>query len=279
MSARNAQAQQHDPPTTPSRKGLAVRQLDSGFARRRPHAALLVAWVACAEFASPSDTVTITSAGASGGGTPQGPRPIGTDAPRPIPSPAPGRGPSSAPDAGLVQNLDDAGRPDPMRADAATTVSPDASVISNRAVRFVRLVADSAVSGEAHTSIADFNLIGENAELLPRGDWIASADDAEPIFLGGAPARNAIDADRDSLWHTSWFELVEPPGHPHYLQVDLGGPQVVIGFRYRPRQDHSTGRIAVYRFFVSNDAEEWGEPVAVGVFPNTTTEQEVRLLR
>jgi hypothetical protein len=52
----------------------------------------------------------------------------------------------------------------------------------------------------------------------------------------------------------------------------------VSGFRYLGRQDGSLdGRVAAYRFFVSVDGEQWGEPVAAGTLADSAEEQEVQL--
>jgi hypothetical protein len=51
------------------------------------------------------------------------------------------------------------------------------------------------------------------------------------------------------------------------LTIDLGVPMRVSGFRYLGRQDKTVnGTIARYRFYVSVDGVDWGEPAAVGNF-------------
>lgn len=261
------------------KRGLLNRQVESVTSSARGGRAslnvalLLPCCVACTELDSPNDRAPITAGETSRGGALR-PPPTLADAAMPAPS-------GDLGDVSGLQRLDAPGATGPSRVDAGASLArpSDAGGPSGRAARFVRLVAESEVSGGPNACIADFNLVGESSELLPRAGWIASADDAELSFAGGAPAEQAIDADRDSLWHTSWFGLIEQPGHPHYLQLDLREPQVVVGFRYRPRQDQSTGRISAYRFFMSNDGKQWGEPVISGVFPNSATEQEVRFAR
>jgi hypothetical protein len=143
-------------------------------------------------------------------------------------------------------------------------------------VRFVRLVADSAVQGP-YTSIAEFNVLDGDGAVIDRSSWSASADSEESVYVGGAGAHHAIDGEAISMWHTAWFE-VEPPPHPHTLQVDMGSLHDVSGFRYLGRQDGSLdGRVAAYRFFVSVDGVQWGEPAAAGTLANSAEEQEVRL--
>jgi hypothetical protein len=143
--------------------------------------------------------------------------------------------------------------------------------------RFVRLVADSDVSAGPLTSVAELNVLDAEGEPIERSEWDITADSEELVYVGGAQAQYAIDGVIATMWHTPWFE-VEPPPHPHFLEIDMGQAHSIGGFRYLPRQDGSLdGSIAGYRFFVSSDGVEWGEPVASGTFPSSAVEQEVRL--
>lgn len=163
--------------------------------------------------------------------------------------------------------------PDPEPAEPPTTAPGEPA-----GVRFVRLVADSAVQSP-YTSIAEFNVLDGSGNPIDRAGWVASADSEELVWVGGAGAGFAIDGDSITMWHTAWFQVAPTP-HPHRLDVDLGGFHDVGGFRYLGRQDPSLdGRVANYRFFVSVDGVEWGEPVASGTLENTTAEQEVRFTR
>jgi len=98
------------------------------------------------------------------------------------------------------------------------------------------------------------------------------------MTFNAAGAEFAIDGDPATLWHTPWSTpaLVTPP--PHYLEVDLGTPQRIGGFRYLPRQDLSSdGQIAGYRLLLSPDGSVWGAPVASGRFSASKQEQVVRI--
>jgi F5/8 type C domain len=167
-----------------------------------------------------------------------------------LPSVAP---PQGGPlDAGAP--LDEAGRG--SLADAAPAPSSPADPAPPPgSVRFVTLVGDSEVNGSNVACISDFNLLAPDGSLLDRTEWRPVVDSAELNYLGGAPAEQAIDEDRLSLWHTAWFELASPPGYPHFLQIDLGALVQVAGFRYLPRQSSSSGRIAAYRFFASASSD------------------------
>jgi F5/8 type C domain len=145
-----------------------------------------------------------------------------------------------------------------------------------RVFRFVRLMADSDVTQGPLTAVAELGVLGADGQPLPRTGWIASADSAEPTYVGGAPAAMAIDGDAVTMWHTPWFQVAPPP-HPHFLQIDLGRPQPVGGFRYLARQDGTLdGRIAAYRFYLSADGVEWGEPVSSGNLANSEQAQDIR---
>lgn len=276
--------------------------------RREALALIAVAFVACANFAALDDHAPASELQGAGGvatagsgvgpapssdgvspgagGAGQNPAPMtGTDGVPPIMGIGGGGGPSGAlPDDAALP--DDVAPPDGVPGDAGAAgdeSGTDAGVEPTfppepppppGTVRFVALVADSEVRGAAVACISDFNLLGPDGRVLDRALWRASADSAEPTYLGGAPAQQAIDDDRLSLWHTAWFELDAPPDYPHFLLVDLGAFVQVTGFRYFPRQDSSSGRIAAYRFFASAGSE-LGEPVASGVFPDNAQEQTV----
>jgi hypothetical protein len=207
----------------------------------------------------------------------------------------PGAGTTSFPGAATAPSAKDdddapAAEPEPPDTEARSTTDPDLTPDPGPAeppptppsepvgVRFVRLVADSAVLGP-YTSVAEFNVLDGSGNPIDRTGWVASADSEELVWVGGARAGFAIDGDSITMWHTAWFQVV-PTSHPHRLDVDLGAFHEVSGFRYLGRQDPSLdGRVANYRFFVSVDGVEWGEPVASGTLENSTAEQEVRFTR
>jgi hypothetical protein len=104
---------------------------------------------------------------------------------------------------------------------------------------------------------------------LERMGATVSADSAH----GGHEAELAVDENPITLWHTAW----EPDAPlPHHLTIDLKKPTRVTGLSYLPRQDMANGRIAEYEVYASKDAEDWGEPLASGRWPNTTEMKTVR---
>lgn len=81
----------------------------------------------------------------------------------------------------------------------------------------------------------------------------------------GYAARNAIDGNPNTMWHTSWDG--NAPGFPHELVVQFDKPRKIAGFTALPRQDGvEYGWIKDYALYVSNDGRSWGDPVTRGVF-------------
>ena len=81
----------------------------------------------------------------------------------------------------------------------------------------------------------------------------------------GYEAKNAIDGDPDTLWHTSWTDSAAP--HPHALTIELKEPMALRGVAVLPRQDDNrNGWIKDYGCYVSADGMSLGVPVAKGTF-------------
>ncbi len=131
------------------------------------------------------------------------------------------------------------------------------------AVRYVKLEQLGEVNNNAWGSMAEFNLVNEQGALLARSNWKASADSVELQGENGAAA-NAIDGNKDSIWHTQW--QTANPRPPHWFRVDLGGAQELAGFRYLPRVGGGNGTMSLVNFYVSSDGVNWGDPVWQGDF-------------
>jgi hypothetical protein len=90
------------------------------------------------------------------------------------------------------------------------------------------------------------------------------ADSEETAGEDGKGA-NAVDGKPDTIWHTQWQDANPLP--PHEIVIELLPPTTIKGFTYLPRQDESVnGVIKGYEFYVSNDGQDFGKPVAKGEF-------------
>ena len=93
---------------------------------------------------------------------------------------------------------------------------------------------------------------------------------------GGEYAKNLVDGDPSTIWHTMYSITV--PKYPHWVDFDCSEEKLIKGFTYLPRQDGSTnGNIKQYRLQLSADGKTWSEPVCEGEFDNSSKEQKVML--
>jgi len=168
-------------------------------------------------------------------------------------------------------------RPTINVSDGSNTVSTsfDWVVTQPGTIRYVKLEALSEVAGNAWTSVAEINVLDINNSTLNRTGWTATADSQETVGENGAVG-NAIDGNSATIWHTQWQTANPPP--PHWIVIDMKANVTVGGFKYLPRQDGVVnGRIGNYRFYISADGSNWGQPVAQGTFANDGTEKTVFL--
>jgi beta-galactosidase len=117
------------------------------------------------------------------------------------------------------------------------------------------------------------DLFTEPPAIAALGGKIVKADSEAP----GYEAVRAIDGDPTTIWHTPWEgEVLD---FPHEIQVDLGKPVTITGFRYLPRQDMTNGRVAEFELYISGTGADWGSPVAKGTFKNDSHSETVRFAR
>ena len=73
---------------------------------------------------------------------------------------------------------------------------------------------------------------------------------------GSGAAKNAIDGNPNTIWHTRYSGSVASA--PHHISIDMGKTECIKGFLATPRMDNSTnGLIRKYDFLVSNDGKTW----------------------
>lgn len=98
--------------------------------------------------------------------------------------------------------------------------------------------------------------------------------DSEETAAENGRAANAVDGDPATLWHTQYQDAT--PECPHEIVIELTPPATLRGFTYLPRQDDSdNGMIKGYAFYVSNDGQDFGQPVARGEFENNKSLKSV----
>lgn len=86
-------------------------------------------------------------------------------------------------------------------------------------------------------------------------------------------ATHLTDGDEATYWHTMYSVTVA--NFPHWIDFDANSTKTMKGFVYTPRQDSGNGRLKDYEIYVSQDGQEWGEPVMKGSFRNSSDAQRV----
>jgi alpha-L-fucosidase len=110
---------------------------------------------------------------------------------------------------------------------------------------------------------------------LATGKWRILAVDSEEAKDGAA--KNAIDEDPRTMWHTRFRGGSDPA--PHHLAIDLGEQVRVAAVTYLPRQDRWEGGIATrVALEVSEDGTVWRRVVAEARFDNVINSRAVQRL-
>jgi len=92
---------------------------------------------------------------------------------------------------------------------------------------------------------------------------------------GNEVARNVLDNNAASIWHTQYDPT---PQLPHEIVIDTKKHYRLLTFFYQGRSDFNDhGRIRDYELYVAASPNVWGAPVATGMFQNNGDVQEIRL--
>ncbi len=140
-----------------------------------------------------------------------------------------------------------------------TVTDPNGSVLSSH------IISDITTNQAGVYSVS-----ATSKESSEGGAPILEYVSSEETVSESAPARNALDGDPNTFWHTHWVDggATDTP-YPHEIQLDMGVGSVLSGFSYLPRQTGNLqGRIAKYEIYVSNSTSNWGTAVATGTFAN-----------
>ena len=110
----------------------------------------------------------------------------------------------------------------------------------------------------------------EKIETIPLDVVYVSSEEGP----GGEVARNLVDSNPSTIWHTMYSITV--PKYPHWIDFDCNEQKMLKGFTYLPRQDGSpNGNIKGYKVQVSQDGKTWSEAVSEGEFENNAKEKKV----
>lgn len=122
-----------------------------------------------------------------------------------------------------------------------------------------------AVSQKLNTIYVHLNVGNDISSLdLPYADrskWKVESVSSEETVGENAPAKNAIDDNISTFWHTYWYE--QQPKPPHWIVIDMGEEVKFAGFEYLTR---STGRgvPTALTLYVSLDNTNWTQIATYG---------------
>jgi beta-galactosidase len=105
-------------------------------------------------------------------------------------------------------------------------------------------------------------------ETIPMEVVFASSQET-----GEGDAKNLLDGDPSSIWHTMYSVTVAQ--YPHWVDFDAGSSKTIKGFTFLPRQDGPNGDIKDYKIQVSKDGKNW-EDVMSGSFERNKKLKTVR---
>lgn len=97
----------------------------------------------------------------------------------------------------------------------------------------------------------------ENTARIDKRNWSIKSVSSEETASENAAARNAIDGDLTTIWHTQYSGT--PGKAPFSVTVDMGEEHPVCGFLAMPRTDNNStnGLVREFLLEVSTDAKNW----------------------
>ena len=98
------------------------------------------------------------------------------------------------------------------------------------------------------TSVAEFEIIGEDGKAISSIDWKVLFVDSEETEKIANGADKIFDIQESIIWQT---KIGDKANHPHQVVIDMGKDVKVKGFLVLPRTDKSTkGIVKDYRFYL-----------------------------
>lgn len=141
---------------------------------------------------------------------------------------------------------------DPADAVLSGAFTPEDTVqafrFSPAAARYFAFESLSSQRDDPFASAAEIWLLDARGERIDRGAWKVSWVESEELTAEDGRAENAIDGDRETIWHSQWG-AAKPP-HPHSVVIDLGEVKNVGGFAYLSRRGNSPGKIREFRLYL-----------------------------
>ena len=175
--------------------------------------------------------------------------------------------PNGDPPGSFLWNFGDPAIPD------ATVKDPGQITFNNPGTYTVTFtVSDSLGRQDPFPAKVVIKVLDGPNTVLPRGEWRIHYVNSEEVIQHNDAAVNVLDGNSSTLWHSQWNNVAGP----HDIQINLGSVYSLDALRYLPRPSGQNGRIKRFHIYVSEDGHNWGQPVAIGDFVNSSAEQRVQ---
>lgn len=140
------------------------------------------------------------------------------------------------------------------------------------ATKFIKMVFVKPLAGnDPYAALAEVQpIVSRVLSEYPPHAFFSVAYVSSDLPEGG-PARNVLDGNPDTYWHT--LKGVTLASYPHEIRLDMGGERKVKGLVFQSAK-LKEARVKDYEVYVSQDGKNWGEPVARGTMANTADKQE-----
>ncbi|MDO5469872.1 MAG: glycoside hydrolase family 2 TIM barrel-domain containing protein [Akkermansia sp.] len=138
--------------------------------------------------------------------------------------------------------------------------------------KFIKMVCLEPMSpGEKYAAVAELEpIITAVKGEYPAHAFFSVKYVSSDLPEGGA-ARNVLDDNPDTYWHT--LKGVTLASYPHEIRIDLGGERNIRGIKYQAAPVEEA-RIKDYEVYVSMDGENWNSPVLSGTLENNVNTQQ-----
>jgi hypothetical protein len=113
--------------------------------------------------------------------------------------------------------------------------------------RYVAWESLSEQNGREFSSAAEVGFLDEIGMQVPTTKARVVFADSEEKRAENGSAKNVLDGNPNTIWHTAYTGKVVP--QPHVLVIDIGRVVKLSGFQYLPRQNGPNGRVKGYRIY------------------------------
>ena len=103
-------------------------------------------------------------------------------------------------------------------------------------------------ANDPSTSVAEFEIIGEDGKVVSSINWKVVFVDSEETVKAANGADKLFDIQESIIWQT---KIGDKTKHPHQVVIDMGKELKAKGFRILPRSDKiKLGVVKDYRFYL-----------------------------